>query len=471
MEDDGFARLSLGQDGILALVSDAYHARVLEYDTGGNILDGELILFRPLGDLVARSVSTIVDTRGDRFTAFIAAESLELHRSGPPSAPRSLLDQEVDALGSRLTFSIKPLGIVKFGIGDVAIFEESELLFLDDFESGQFSEEWNQAPQNGLFRNGWIVPGTNHSFELKWLDPDDRRSQFFSRTEFAMGDGKLDFAIESVLADTGALLKLRIVTDSVSGTVRLERSVVGTPSEIAQAPFEFKSGVIYVLDMAWSGANLRVHLYPAIDKANITELVAGAQPDWTPLFLLSDRSGDEDVAALAGAGLFAPFSLESGRLYGTDEVLGTSVSDMRTWDDLVLGMCLPVANAIHIGSLSRIRGLLQITFLEVVSSPELVLGTGVGNGNGEFISPLSFDRDPAPDGRFYVVDAGNSRIQVFDSEGGYLTQWGRHGAADDEFDFGTGSAPEDFAGSVVVDEEGFIYVADVGNKRIQKFEP
>jgi hypothetical protein len=31
--------------------------------------------------------------------------------------------------------------------------------------------------------------------------------------------------------------------------------------------------------------------------------------------------------------------------------------------------------------------------------------------------------------------------------------------------------PAGLAGSIVVDHEGFIYVADVGNKRIQKFAP
>ena len=31
--------------------------------------------------------------------------------------------------------------------------------------------------------------------------------------------------------------------------------------------------------------------------------------------------------------------------------------------------------------------------------------------------------------------------------------------------------PEDFAGSIAVNREGFIYVADVGNRRIQKFAP
>jgi hypothetical protein len=59
--------------------------------------------------------------------------------------------------------------------------------------------------------------------------------------------------------------------------------------------------------------------------------------------------------------------------------------------------------------------------------------------------------------------------QVFDSQGQYLTQWGRPGSGPGEFDFGTGLSADDFAGSIVVDDDGFVDVADVGNRRIQKF--
>ena len=68
-----------------------------------------------------------------------------------------------------------------------------------------------------------------------------------------------------------------------------------------------------------------------------------------------------------------------------------------------------------------------------------------------------------------MLDAGNARIQVFDAEGKYITQFGRPGQGSGEFHFGSGGESTDFAGSVAVDDEGYIYVADVGNSRIQKF--
>lgn len=99
----------------------------------------------------------------------------------------------------------------------------------------------------------------------------------------------------------------------------------------------------------------------------------------------------------------------------------------------------------------------------------LEVGTGAGQGAGELLFPLSFAG--APDGRIFVLDAGNGRIQVFDAEGGYLTQWGHKGHGEGEFDFGSGQLPEDFAGSVAVDDKGYIYVLAVFNQRIQKFAP
>ena len=73
-----------------------------------------------------------------------------------------------------------------------------------------------------------------------------------------------------------------------------------------------------------------------------------------------------------------------------------------------------------------------------------------------------------PPHRVYVADTGNHRIQIFeydgDAAGGtvtYLDEFGRYGDDDGEF-----NSPED----VFVDAFGLVWVADTGNHRIQIFD-
>jgi DNA-binding beta-propeller fold protein YncE len=76
-------------------------------------------------------------------------------------------------------------------------------------------------------------------------------------------------------------------------------------------------------------------------------------------------------------------------------------------------------------------------------------------------------------GNVYIADSGNHRIQKFTSDGTYLTQWGTYGATGwNAFEFrcevaspGQFNWPED----VAVDASGRIYVADTRNNRIQVF--
>ncbi len=64
------------------------------------------------------------------------------------------------------------------------------------------------------------------------------------------------------------------------------------------------------------------------------------------------------------------------------------------------------------------------------------------------------------DGFVYVADSENDRIQKFTSDGEFVTRWGRKGSEDGDFDFPCG---------VAVDRDGFVYVTDVQNNRVQKF--
>jgi DNA-binding beta-propeller fold protein YncE len=68
----------------------------------------------------------------------------------------------------------------------------------------------------------------------------------------------------------------------------------------------------------------------------------------------------------------------------------------------------------------------------------------------------------AKNGDFYVADGyGNSRVVKFDKGGKFLKAWGKKGGGDGEFNL-----PH----AVQLDSEGRVYVADRENKRIQVFD-
>ena len=102
-------------------------------------------------------------------------------------------------------------------------------------------------------------------------------------------------------------------------------------------------------------------------------------------------------------------------------------------------------------------------------------------GAGLLARPSDFAMDEASN-RVFVVNAGHRRIEVFKGNV-YLTRWGT--AADEaqrfrfagQFsvidDLSTGTTRERTvtAGGISRDREGFLYVADTFNDRIQKFQP
>jgi DNA-binding beta-propeller fold protein YncE len=73
---------------------------------------------------------------------------------------------------------------------------------------------------------------------------------------------------------------------------------------------------------------------------------------------------------------------------------------------------------------------------------------------------LSIDQE----NNVYVVDAGNSRIQKFDSNGKFITKWGKNGSNECELN-GVQEAE-----GIAIDQENNVYVVDAGNSRIQKFD-
>lgn len=83
-----------------------------------------------------------------------------------------------------------------------------------------------------------------------------------------------------------------------------------------------------------------------------------------------------------------------------------------------------------------------------------------GDGPGEFNLPR--DAVVAADGRLFVVDGGNFRIQVFDAQGQFIKTFGAVGRQGGQF-----SRPKEIA----ADAQGNLYVVDTAFGNFQIFDP
>ena len=81
-----------------------------------------------------------------------------------------------------------------------------------------------------------------------------------------------------------------------------------------------------------------------------------------------------------------------------------------------------------------------------------------GQGAGQFLKPAGLDLDHR--GLLYVADSGNNRVQVVDSEGNFISEYGVRGWRTGEFD-----NPTDVA--INFQRTELLYVADTDNHRIQ----
>lgn len=96
-----------------------------------------------------------------------------------------------------------------------------------------------------------------------------------------------------------------------------------------------------------------------------------------------------------------------------------------------------------------------VTRYTAEGEPEKTFG-GFGAGPGELANPQGLAADL--DGRIYVADTGNDRIQVFDFDGGFVRSIGSSGSGDGQF-----SGPR--AIYLAPFDEGLV-VADTGNDRV-----
>lgn len=84
---------------------------------------------------------------------------------------------------------------------------------------------------------------------------------------------------------------------------------------------------------------------------------------------------------------------------------------------------------------------------------------GSGTGEGQMNNPEAAKFNS--EGKLYVSDLKNDRMQVFDAKGNFLFAWGSSGSEPGQF-----KAPA----GVALDKDDNVYVTEIGNDRIQVFD-
>ena len=90
-----------------------------------------------------------------------------------------------------------------------------------------------------------------------------------------------------------------------------------------------------------------------------------------------------------------------------------------------------------------------------------------GGGHGQFGPIGGLATDTAGD--VYVVDSAHDRIEKFSSEGEFLTAWGHKGSELGDFEFGSSQNYTKPPGGGIAVAGEYVYVADSGNNRIERF--
>ncbi len=90
-----------------------------------------------------------------------------------------------------------------------------------------------------------------------------------------------------------------------------------------------------------------------------------------------------------------------------------------------------------------------------------------GGGHGQFGPIGGLATDAAGD--VYVVDSAHDRIEKFSSEGEFLTAWGHKGSELGDFEFGSSQNYTKPPGGGIAVAGEYVYVADSGNNRIERF--
>jgi len=494
-------------DRITALIAGHERVRLLIFSTDGELIDEQILLDLPFhGDVMSRGVvATALDADRQRLLLVSGRSQdqsfalLAYDLDGVPIRQDTVLYDEPfladlpEAMRS-VESTIWLVGSPDFAFRDLVVERDGGVVYQEDFgdvpafDAATPWEGWvpatppwgwsdksgycdHETADRGLAEGarGWLLgyrpPGIGHCGIAKsgtdWRGIELAVDAVTSEYSIGVGMG----------GDTGSRFELGLGTavDDSSGGWSLRwdyapaSADAGDPATdvLLDGPLAFLSGVPYRIRFLVADGRVRV----AVASNVVWHRQLGAVYRRGGLTAIDDR--------LALAAEHLALAIDEDLTSGAPSSLDHWVGEVRAWrvDDQSrtrVGVCLPQANQVRTGIAVRASA-----WASTVSRSDRRFDAHHTPGAPSLLWPVSMDG--GSDGRVYVLDAGNARVVAFDGDGNYLTEWGGFGDGPTQFHFGDGSSVSrevlNYGGSICVDDEGYIYVADVGNGRIQKFAP
>jgi hypothetical protein len=176
----------------------------------------------------------------------------------------------------------------------------------------------------------------------------------------------------------------------------------------------------------------------------------------TPYDLAVLRTG-QMVVANSGKNEVLLYNVDHTR---TRDAQGNVAKPLMVGSTGIKGLAVDAADCIYIVDDGAAAG---AVIKKIDPNGKLLLQFGYrgGRGAGYFEKPTDLAVDNR-NGDIYVADSGNNRVQRFNRDGSFLSEFGGMGPANGQFNNPTG---------IAVDNQGFVYVSDTNNNRVQKFAP
>ena len=488
LDEEAFVRLYREEENRLTvLVSSPERVRLLFFDTQGTLLEEQVLMEHPLVAITPRSVATARLKDGERYLSLATEQAVielpaEFDNPQRRAAFQPIRSPLFNTYVLRFSAEGQPLRRRRqLFVDDLPTIAESEgeigdaigFILNDTGPGGGLLAVDNVEVFRGesllhslIFDDGFeLTPSVNSVAVVNGWELVAARSTFTDRTffNFVVDKSWQDIRLES---DIVALNDVLITFLLGHPLLREQRIHLMLDFLADKATLEWREGVDDVVAEFSEDVELRDGLIYRVGLEEVEGQISAWIDD--PMFWRGDGVRWSSLTALqstieklllTAAEQPLAINLEGKEATGATP-LPDAASELRVWEiesGQWVGVCLPLTNEIRLVQ----PGALFQVLPEWPEETAIRVGSAFGQGDGQLILPLSFD--VAADGRIYILDAGNARIQVFDLEGNYITQWGGAGVGVGEFDFGIGGSFEDFVGSIVVGDDGFIYVADVGN--------